>query len=131
MTRRKSLLLVEHDLARRLRVGTAIVRRKWRLRTARSAGEAIETLQWFDAAVIVLDLDLSRTTREDFVAQVREANKTSNVAIIGMIDRDRDAESLGVDVVLTRPFSVDALFEAIDYGYERRAANDEAAPASK
>lgn len=113
-------------MARRLRLGTAIVRRKWRLRTARSANEAIETLRWFDAAVIVLDLELLRTVPYDLVGRLREASK-SEVTIIGMIDRDRDTENLGVDVVLARPFTAEGLFEAIEYGCARRAANAEAA----
>lgn len=124
---RKTLLLVEHDLARRLRLGTAIVRRKWRMRTARSGDEALETLHWFEPAVILLDLGMHPISARELVERLREREHGARATIVGMVDREHDASGLGLDAVLARPFSFEGLFETIDLACQSRArsaAND-------
>jgi ActR/RegA family two-component response regulator len=111
----KAVLLVEHDQARRLRLGTAIVRRRWRLRTARSRDEAMAMLRWYSPAVIVLDLAVDRgSTPADTVCALRESVSEGRPGIVGLTDRGHDAAQVGVDALVTRPVSLPALIEAIE-----------------
>jgi ActR/RegA family two-component response regulator len=124
----KAVLLVVHDQTRRLRLGTAIVRRRWRLRTARSRDEAMAMLHWFSPSVIVVDLGVDRTsTPEDMVGALRERVSAERAGIVGLTDRDHDdAARVGVDALLTQPVSLPALIEAIELATPTSpAAHDE------
>jgi ActR/RegA family two-component response regulator len=124
----KAVLLVEHDQARRLRLGTAIVRRRWRLRTARSQDEALAVLQWYAPSVIVVDLGIDRSsTAADVVGALRERAPAGEpgAGIVGLTDRDHDAAQVGVDALVTQPVSLNALIEAIELATPTPAKPDE------
>jgi len=113
MTRaRKTVLLVDHDLYRRLRLGNAILRRRWRLRIARSGGEGLDLLSFYSPLVILVDSDLLRIFSRDLVMRMHE--RAPDAAIVGLADREHEGEVVGVDIVLPRTSSLALLFETMD-----------------
>lgn len=114
MSTQKTLLLVEPDQAHRLRLGTAIVRRRWRLRTARDDGEALDALHFFAPDVIIIDLD-SMHAPDEVVGKMREREPGAKATIVAISRLEHDARQLQVDAVVTRPFSFQTLFDTIEH----------------
>lgn len=117
--RRNKLLLVEHDLTRRLRLATAILRQGWHLTTTARGADALEVAHRIRPSVVLCDLDDTPNIRH--VEELRVTTCASST-IIGLVSQGRDtAPPAIVDGVVTRPVKPATLFELID-GLEKRFA---------
>jgi response regulator RpfG family c-di-GMP phosphodiesterase len=126
---RKDLLLLDPDLCRRLRLGTAILRRRWRLRTARSGEEGLALLSAYPALVILVDCEVLRMNAYDLVPRMQE--RAPEAVIVGLAQHAHEGEASGIDVVLSQPPSLELLFETMDDIYtraEQRVADADAVP---
>src|SRR5690606_19631857 len=86
-----------------------------------SGDEAPETLHWFEPSVILLDLGVHPISARELVERLRERKHGAQATIVGMVDREHDVSGLGLDAVLSRPFSFEGLFETIDQACQSRA----------
>lgn len=122
----KSVLAVDDDDAI-LRVVTRVLGAlQVKVYCARSREEALDGLAAAPEAVL-LDLILGPENGWDVLRELRERTEAPIVMVTGgSIDREvaRDAEALGADGVLAKPFTNAELFEAISRAVVRRRAKD-------
>ena len=119
-SRRNTLLLIEGDQTRRLRLGTAILREGWQLAMLERGADALQVASYIKPSVILCDLDDETNLRH---IEALRANGCASSTIIGFVSRDRDVENPGtVDAIITRPVKSPALFETIEDLEKRRSA---------
>ena len=117
-----TLLLVEPDQTRRLRLGTAILRKGFRLAMAERGADAVEVAQRFKPSVILCDLDDSANL--DHIATLR-ADGCADSTIIGLVSHSGDVANPGtLDAILTRPLKPPALFDTIAELEKQRGASE-------
>jgi CheY-like chemotaxis protein len=121
-SRPKTLLLVEQDQSRRLRLGTAILREGWRLAMAERGVDALALAERFKPSVILCDLD--NAANLEHIATLR-ADGCAASTIIGVVSHGVDVENPGtIDAILTRPLKPPSLFDTIAELEKQRAATE-------
>ncbi|NVB78730.1 MAG: hypothetical protein HOV81_10080 [Kofleriaceae bacterium] len=117
--RRNTLLLIERDQTRRLRLGTAILREGWQLAMLERGADALQAAGYIKPSVILCDLDDDANLRH---IEALRANGCANATIIGLVSQNSVENPGTVDAIITRPVKPPELFELIADCEKRHAA---------
>jgi ActR/RegA family two-component response regulator len=109
-SKRNTLLLIERDQTRRLRLGTAILREGWQLAMLERGAEALQVASYIKPSVILCDLDDQANLRH---IEALRANGCADATIIGLVSHNSVDNPGTVDGLITRPVKPPALFEMI------------------
>ena len=111
-----SVLVVEDEAGLRLVIETALRHAGYEVETAENGQQALELCELREPDVILTDLDMPVLSGRAFVLAYR-ALPTANARIVVMTgnDADREAQSMGCDLGLSKPFSMDEVIAAVRY----------------
>jgi two-component system KDP operon response regulator KdpE len=108
-------MVVDDEAAIRRAVDTNLSRHGFRVRTAETGQEAIETIDAFRPDLVLLDLGLPDVDGFEIIRRVRERSSTPLI-VLSVRGQERDkvtALDLGADDYLTKPFGVDELLARV------------------
>ncbi len=110
------LLIVEDDKDLAQRIESACISEGLNCHKAETGVEALEMVQLYDYAVIILDILLPDMCGFDIISRLRAINNTTPILILsGLISVEDKVKSLtiGADDYVTKPFSKQELFARI------------------
>jgi chemosensory pili system protein ChpA (sensor histidine kinase/response regulator) len=116
---RRSALVVDDSLSARRAAAQFMRDAGFSVRTAIDGIEAAALLEKQVPDIILVDMEMPRMNGLEFTTHVRTRDATKHVPIIMITSRSTDkhrrqAESAGVNVYLTKPFSDDELLESVE-----------------
>ncbi len=120
------ILVVDDDTAMREMMALALSKEGFEVRTAASAGDAMNAVAGSSFHIIVADIYLGDGTGLDLLEHCRSQYPDSKVILVtahGTIETAASAQQLGVFDYLAKPFAVDALVDRV-----RSATHPEDAP---
>ena len=111
-----SVLVVEDEPDLRLVIETALKNVGYEVEAAENGQQALELCEVRDPDVILTDLNMPVLSGRAFVLAYR-ALPTANARIVVMTGHDADTEagSMGCDLGLLKPFSMDEVIAAVRY----------------
>ena len=112
----RAVLLVEDDRALRATIETILKAEGYLVETARDGIEALEKLESFEPAVIVLDLMLPRMDGVQFAAELERAGRRPGLPIVVVSADSRarvKARQMQAETLIEKPFSIVELVQAV------------------
>jgi CheY-like chemotaxis protein len=103
-----TLLIVEDDADTRELVAEVLRGAGLRVLATDEGQKALEMMEAWHPAVVLLDLSLAGMDGPEFRARQRQSPRLAGIPVVVMSGRQPDP-ALGADAVLQKPFTVDAL----------------------
>ncbi|HEY6138095.1 MAG TPA: response regulator [Thermoanaerobaculia bacterium] len=116
MTQRRRVLVVEDDGAIRALIKFLVQREAWTADEVSDGAEALSKIQNDQYDAIVLDLMLPSLSGESILAEVRGSTPGELGRIVVVTASPRSLQKIdtsGVRAVLTKPFDIDQLLDAL------------------
>lgn len=117
MTASGQVLVVDDEPAIQRLVSALFKTEGYEVRTARNGQEALDLLQDWQPDLIVLDLMMPVMDGRTFRAVQLQLDPATTIPLIVLTAHRTDqgaADGLGAAAVLTKPFEIDELLEAVD-----------------
>jgi chemosensory pili system protein ChpA (sensor histidine kinase/response regulator) len=117
--RQRMVLIVDDSLSVRRSMQQLVGDAGFEVRTARDGLEAIELLNTIQPDLLLVDLEMPRMNGLELTTHIRAQAKTQQLPIIMITSRStqkhqREAESSGVDLYITKPVADDELLAQIN-----------------
>jgi two-component system chemotaxis response regulator CheY len=112
----RHVLVVEDDPTTRLVLADALGTAGWTVIEAQDGGEALEAAERFPLDVIVLDLAMPEVDGWTVLARRRESPHLSRIPVVvlsAVRDARQDAEHLGAEGWVPKPFDLNALVRLV------------------
>lgn len=127
MTANAQVLVVDDEPAIQRLISALLKTEGYEVRTARDGQEALNLLQDWEPDLIVLDLMMPVMDGRAFRAAQLQLDPATTVPLIVLTAHRTDhgaADGLGAAAVLTKPFEIDELIEAVDRSLRARGSKD-------
>ncbi len=117
-THRQLVLVVDDSLSARRSLAQFVQDANFEVRSARDGLEAIEIINSKKPDLILADLEMPRMNGLELTAHLRANSATHDIPVVMITSRStdkhrREAESMGVNAYLTKPFVEDDLLKQI------------------
>lgn len=117
-TRRRVLAVDDHEDAREL-LRFALIPRDFHVRTAHDADSALAVAEEFRPEIGILNIGLPTVSGYELAARMRKTAGSAEmflIALTGYAHRDDKVRAIeaGFDLHMTKPVSLEQLFEALD-----------------
>ncbi len=128
MEERRTLLVVDDDLAMREMLASLFVERGFAVDQAASADEALESLRDVEYDVVLSDIKMPGRSGIEMVGEIREMRPETPVVLMtafGSIDSVIESMRAGAFDYITKPFETESVMITIDRAIEHRALEEE------